>query len=82
MHDVQLAQDGRSVGGEDHFLQMVDNNLVAAVGAERGLHSLGDGLAGFDVADDGAIFSVVAGPLACMLAIWSVLSIETVTYLW
>ena len=39
---------------------MVDDELVAAVGPEGGLHGLADGSAGFDVADDGAVFGIVA----------------------
>lgn len=38
---------------------MVDDDLVAAVGTERRLDGLGDGLAGLDVANDGSIFSIV-----------------------
>jgi hypothetical protein len=40
---------------------VVDDNLVATVGTQRGLHGLGDGAAGIDVAKDGAILGVVAG---------------------
>ncbi len=58
--DVELAQDRGGVRGEDHLGQVVDDDLVAAVGAERGLDGLGDGSAGVDVAKDGAIFGVVA----------------------
>ena len=60
MDDVQLAQDRGRVRGQDHFLQVVDDDLVAAVGAEGGLYRLGDGAAGFDVAEDGTIFGLVA----------------------
>jgi hypothetical protein len=41
-------------------LQVVDDDLVAAVGTEGCLYGLGDGAASIDVADDGAIFCVVA----------------------
>lgn len=58
--DVELAQDRGGVGGEDHLGQVVDDDLVAAVGAERGLDGLRNGSAGIDVAEDGAIFGVVA----------------------
>lgn len=61
MDDVEFTEDGRGVGGKDHFLQMVDDDFVTAVGTERGLDGLRDCLTGFDVADDGAIFGVVAG---------------------
>ena len=60
MHDFQFPQDGGGVVGQDHFLQVVDYQFVAAVGAERGLHCAGDGAAGVDVAEDGAVFGVVA----------------------
>jgi hypothetical protein len=39
---------------------MVDDDLVAAIRTKRRLNGLGDGLAGFNVADNGSIFSVVA----------------------
>ena len=38
---------------------MVDDNLVAAIGTQRCLDGLGDSLAGFNVTDDSAIFSIV-----------------------
>jgi len=38
---------------------VVDDDLVAAVGTERRLDGLGNGLAGLDVADDGSIFGIV-----------------------
>jgi hypothetical protein len=59
--DVELAEDGGGVGGEDHLGEMVDDDLVAAVGTERGLDGRGDGAAGIDVSEDGAIFGIVAG---------------------
>lgn len=40
---------------------MVDDDLVAAIGAQGGLDGLRDSLAGLDVADDGSIFGIVAG---------------------
>ncbi len=60
MHDVEFAEDGGGVGGEDHFLEVVDDDFIAAVRSERGLDGGGDGAAGVDVAHDGAIFGVVA----------------------
>jgi len=39
---------------------VVDDNFVAAVGAEGGEDGVGDCAAGVDVAEDGAIFCVVA----------------------
>ena len=49
---------------------MVDDDLVATVGAEGGLHGLGDGSASIDVANDGAILCVVAKKLlVCVLYI-------------
>jgi hypothetical protein len=59
--DVEFAEDGGGVRGEDHLLKVVDDDLVATVGTERGLDGRGDGPAGIDVAQDGAIFRVVAG---------------------
>lgn len=60
MHDVELAQDGGGIGGEDHLLKVVDDDFVAAVRAQGGLDGGGDCAAGVDVAVDGAIFGVVA----------------------
>ena len=60
MHDLKLAQDGSRIGGEDHLREVVDDELVAAVGAEGGLDGLADGAAGIDVADYGAVVSIVA----------------------
>ena len=59
MNDIQLAQNAGSIRCKDHFLQVVDDDLVAAVGTERCLDGLGDGLAGLDIADDGSIFGIV-----------------------
>jgi hypothetical protein len=39
---------------------VVDDDLVSAVGTQRGLDGGGDCPAGFDVAQDSAIFSVIA----------------------
>ncbi len=79
MDDVQLAEDRRRVRGEDHLLQVVDDDLVAAVGAERGLHGLGDGPARFDVAEDGAIFGLVA--VRCRALVWCTTGeVEVVTF--
>lgn len=61
MDNIELAEDGSGVGGQDHLLQVVDDDLVAAVGSQGGLHGLRDSLAGFDVTDNGSIFGVVAG---------------------
>jgi len=41
-------------------LEVVDYDLIAAVGSQGSLNSLGDRAAGIDVADYGAIFGVVA----------------------
>lgn len=61
MDNVELAKDGGGIRGQDHLLQMVDDNLVAAIGAQRGLDRRRDGPACVDIAQDGAIFGVVAG---------------------
>lgn len=60
MDDLELAQDGGRVGGEDHLCEVVDDELVAAVGPKGGLDGLADGAAGIDVADHGAVVGVVA----------------------
>lgn len=60
MDDIELAEDGGSVGGEDHLLEMVDDDFVAAIGAKRGLDGGRDCAACIDVAEDSAIFRVVA----------------------
>jgi hypothetical protein len=39
---------------------VVYDNLIAAIGSERGLNGLGNGTASVDVANNSAIFSVVA----------------------
>lgn len=60
MYDFEFAEDGRRVVCENHLLQVVDDNLVASIGAERCLNGGSNGTARVDVADDGAIFCVVA----------------------
>lgn len=58
MHDIQLAQDGRRVGRQNHLLEVVDDDLVAAIWTQGRLDGLRDGAAGFDVADHGAVFGI------------------------
>lgn len=60
MYDFEFAQNSGCVVGQDHLLQMVDDDFVAAIRTERGLDGRGDRTAGIDVANDGAIFSIVA----------------------
>lgn len=60
MDDIEFAEDGGGVGGEDHLLQMVDDDLVAAIRTQRGLDGRGYGTAGVDVAQNGSIFGIVA----------------------
>lgn len=60
MDDIEFAEDGGSIRGDDHLLQMVNDDLIAAVGTEGCLDGGCDGSAGIDVAEDGAIFRVVA----------------------
>lgn len=60
MNDIELAEDRGGVGGQDHLLEMIDNDLVATVGTKRGLNRRGDGTAGLDVAQNGAILGIVA----------------------
>lgn len=56
MDDIELAEDRGGVGGEDHLLQVVDDDLVAAVGAQRRLDGGRDGAAGVDIPQHGSIF--------------------------
>lgn len=58
--DIELAENGSGVRGQDHLLEMVDDDLVTAKGTEGGLDSRRDGPAGVDVAKDGAILGIVA----------------------
>lgn len=59
MNDLEFSEDGGSIVREDHLLQVVDDDLVASVGAEGSLDGGCNGAAGVDVADDGAIFGIV-----------------------
>lgn len=59
VNNIQFAQNARSVRRKDHLLQMVDDDFVAAVGTQRCLDSLGDGLAGLDIADNSTIFGIM-----------------------
>jgi hypothetical protein len=60
VNNIELAQDRGSVRSENHLLEVVDYDFVATVGAEGGLDGRGDGAAGVDVAQNGAIFGIVA----------------------
>jgi hypothetical protein len=60
VHHLELPQYCRRIRGQDHLLEVVDDDLVATVGTQRGLYRLGNRPAGIDVANDGAILSVVA----------------------
>lgn len=55
---------------------MVDDNLVPAIGAERGLHGGGYGAAGVDVAQDGAIFGIIARARLTGISITPLLEME------
>ncbi len=61
MYDIKFAEDSGSVVRENHFLEVVDDDLVAAIGSEGGLDSGSDRSARVDVPQDSAIFGVVAG---------------------
>lgn len=39
MNDIELAEDSRRVGSQDHLLQVVDDDLVAAIGTQGGQDS-------------------------------------------
>jgi hypothetical protein len=43
---------------------VVDDDLIAAIGTERCLNGLGDRLAGLDIANDGAVFSIMTVAIA------------------
>lgn len=60
MDNLEFAEDGSGIVGENHLLQMVDDNLVAAIRSKGCLHSAGDLAASVDVANDSAILCVVA----------------------
>jgi hypothetical protein len=60
VNNIQFTENGRSVGGQDHLLQVVDDDLVAAIGTQGSLNGAGDGLAGLDVADNSSILRVMA----------------------
>ena len=61
MDNLEFAEDGGGIVGEDHFLEVVDDQLIPPVRPERGLHGAGNGSAGINVAKNGAIFCIVAG---------------------
>jgi hypothetical protein len=59
VNNIEFAEDSRRIGGQDHLLQVVDDDLVAAIGAQGSHDGTRDSLAGFDVTDDGSIFGIV-----------------------
>ena len=61
MYDIEFAEDSGSVVRENHFLEVVDDDLVAAIGSQGCLDGASDRSARVDVAQDSAIFGVVAG---------------------
>ena len=61
MDDLEFAQDRSGIVGQNHLLEMVDDNLVAPIWSKGCLYSASDLPAGVDVANNGAIFRVVAG---------------------
>ena len=68
MDDFEFAEDGRCVVGEDHLLEVVDDEFVAAVGSEGCLYCAGDCAAGVNVAENGAIFCVVAVSMSVVVS--------------
>lgn len=60
VYDVELVEDGGCVRGEDHFLEVINDDFVAAIGTEGGLNCLGDCSTCFYVPYDGAVFGIVA----------------------
>lgn len=57
MHDLQLPQNRSSIRREDHLLQMIDDDLVAAEGSEGRQHGRGNGATSIDIANDGAVLA-------------------------
>lgn len=53
VHDLELAHDCGGVGGDKELLEVVDDHLVAAVGAKRGAGDGHEVPGGLDVAVDG-----------------------------
>lgn len=70
MDDIEFAKNGSGVGGQDHLLEVVDDDLVAAVWSQRGLDRRRYGATSVDVAQDGSIFGIIArikqSTLACI----------------
>lgn len=60
MNDIEFSENGGCIVCEDHLLKVVDDNLVSAIWSKRSLYRRGDRPASVDVANDGAIFGVVA----------------------
>lgn len=60
MHDLELPQNRSSIRGQNHLLQMVNDDLVTAERAQGRQHGRGNGVAGIDVADDSTIFARVS----------------------
>lgn len=60
MYDVEFSEDRGGVVGQDHFLQMIDDDLISSVRAQGRLHRLRNGTTGIDVSKHGTIFAVVA----------------------
>ena len=60
MDHFEFAQDGGGVRRQDHLLQVVDHDFVAAKRAKGGLHRGRDGSAGIDIAESCSILGVIA----------------------
>jgi hypothetical protein len=60
VYNLEFSQYRRCVRGQDHLLEVVYDDFVAAIGSERRLNRLGNGAACVDVANNSAIFGVVA----------------------
>lgn len=71
VHNIQLAENRRSIRGQNHLLQVVDDDLVAAVRTQGSLHRAGDSLASLDVTNNGSIFGVVAVTELVELSVWA-----------
>jgi len=60
MYDIEFSEDRDSIVCEDHLLQVIDDDFVAAIRTEGSLYGGSDGSARINVAQDCAVFGIVA----------------------
>ena len=58
--DIEFSEDSGRIGGEDHLLKMVDDDLVPTIWAQRCLYRLCDRTTRIDVPKNRSIFGFVA----------------------